>query len=145
MKMPRPIGVKTSSRQQNRSNPVAMKPNPPEWMPSDELIQMEAQLFPDGFTLRDEANAITALAFRNGPIEDRQVVGTLVEPRAEQDHGRGDEGDDDQRVRPGGKASQTKGDRPRKILSPDAVLQPHVLPAVGAIEQDHEQTHERSR
>ena len=47
-----------------------MKPNPPEWMPSDELIQMEAQLFPDGFTLRDEANAITAMAFRNGPIED---------------------------------------------------------------------------
>ena len=48
---------------------MAMKPNPPEWMPSDELIQMEAQLFPDGFTLRDEANAISALAFRNGPIE----------------------------------------------------------------------------
>ena len=27
-------------------------------------------LFPDGFTLRDEANAIVAYAFRNGPIED---------------------------------------------------------------------------
>ena len=26
--------------------------------------------FPDGFTLRDEANAIVAYAFRNGPIED---------------------------------------------------------------------------
>ena len=26
--------------------------------------------FPDGFTLRDEANAIVAFAFRNGPIED---------------------------------------------------------------------------
>jgi len=49
---------------------MAMKPNPPEWMPSNELIQMEAQVFPDGFTLRDEANAIVALAFRNGPIED---------------------------------------------------------------------------
>jgi len=49
---------------------MAMKPNPPEWMPSDELIEMEAQQFPDGFTLRDEANAIVAQAFRNGPIED---------------------------------------------------------------------------
>jgi len=33
-----------------------MKLNPPEWMPPDELIQMEAQQFPGGFTLRDEAN-----------------------------------------------------------------------------------------
>ena len=49
---------------------MAMKPNPPEWMPSDELISMEAQQFPGGFTLRDEANAIVAQAFRNGPIED---------------------------------------------------------------------------
>ena len=70
MRTPRPIGVKRSSRWQKRSSSVAMKPNPPEWRPSDELIQMEAQLFPDGFTLRDEANAIVAMAFRNGPIED---------------------------------------------------------------------------
>jgi len=28
------------------------------------------QFFPGGFTLRDEANAIVAWAFRNGPIED---------------------------------------------------------------------------
>ncbi|MFH1921230.1 MAG: hypothetical protein ABIP48_15290 [Planctomycetota bacterium] len=34
---------------------------------------MESQLFPDGFTLRDEANAIVAMAFRNGPIEDLHV------------------------------------------------------------------------
>ncbi len=27
------------------------------------------QTFPGGFTLRDEANAIVAFAFRNGPIE----------------------------------------------------------------------------
>jgi hypothetical protein len=47
-----------------------MKPTPPEWRRSDELTQLEAQLFPNGFTLRDEANAIVALAFRNGPIED---------------------------------------------------------------------------
>lgn len=26
--------------------------------------------FPNGFSLRDEANAIVALAFRNGPLED---------------------------------------------------------------------------
>ena len=26
--------------------------------------------FPEGFTLRDEANAIVAWAFRNGPLED---------------------------------------------------------------------------
>lgn len=28
------------------------------------------QSFPGGFTLRDEANAIVAYAFRNGPLED---------------------------------------------------------------------------
>jgi len=28
------------------------------------------QCFPGGFTLRDEANAIVAWAFRNGPLED---------------------------------------------------------------------------
>jgi hypothetical protein len=49
---------------------MAMKPNPSEWRPSDELIELEARVFPDGFTLRDEANAIVAMAFRNGPIED---------------------------------------------------------------------------
>ena len=26
--------------------------------------------FPDGFTIRDEANALVAWAFRNGPLED---------------------------------------------------------------------------
>jgi len=62
--------LETISRQHKRRNSVAMKPNVPEWRPSDELIQLEAQLFPDGFTLRDEANAIVALAFRNGPIEN---------------------------------------------------------------------------
>ena len=49
---------------------MAMKPNPPEWIPSDELIELEARVFPEGFTVRDEANAIVAMAFRNGPIED---------------------------------------------------------------------------
>jgi hypothetical protein len=29
-----------------------------------------AAAFPGGFTLRDEANALTAYAFRNGPLED---------------------------------------------------------------------------
>jgi len=32
--------------------------------------QAVEQYFPGGFTLRDEANAIVACAFRNGPIED---------------------------------------------------------------------------
>ncbi|SRR5581483_10658456 len=29
-----------------------------------------SQAFPDGFTLQDEANALTAYAFRNGLLED---------------------------------------------------------------------------
>jgi hypothetical protein len=33
----------------------------------DEMI---AQRFPNGFTTRDEANALTAYAFRNGALED---------------------------------------------------------------------------
>jgi hypothetical protein len=49
---------------------MAMKANTPEWRPSDELVQLEARVFPNGFTIRDEANAIVAMAFRNGPIED---------------------------------------------------------------------------
>jgi hypothetical protein len=32
--------------------------------------KMLAQAFPGGFTIRDEANALTAYAFRNGPLED---------------------------------------------------------------------------
>jgi hypothetical protein len=36
----------------------------------DAFRQAVEQVFPGGFTLRDEANAITAYAFRNGPLED---------------------------------------------------------------------------
>lgn len=36
----------------------------------DEPSQTNGTLFPDGFTLRDEANALVACAFRNGPIEN---------------------------------------------------------------------------
>jgi hypothetical protein len=32
--------------------------------------EYEEKFFPGGFTLRDEANAIVAWAFRNGPLED---------------------------------------------------------------------------
>jgi hypothetical protein len=35
-------------------------------IPESEL----AASYPGGFTLRDEANALTAYAFRNGPLED---------------------------------------------------------------------------
>lgn len=36
----------------------------------DEFHELLTERYPDGFTLRDEANAIVAYAFRNGPIED---------------------------------------------------------------------------
>lgn len=39
------------------------------WKSAD-LRMIEERLFPEGFSLRDEANAIVAMAFRNGPIED---------------------------------------------------------------------------
>ena len=32
--------------------------------------EYEEKYFPGGFTIRDEANAIVARAFRNGPLED---------------------------------------------------------------------------
>src|SRR5436309_12997002 len=32
--------------------------------------EIMAKRFPGGFTVRDEANAIVAFAFRNGPLED---------------------------------------------------------------------------
>src|SRR5262245_65338166 len=39
-----------------------------------DLAPLPAELsekhFPRGFTVRDEANALTAFAFRNGPLED---------------------------------------------------------------------------
>ena len=41
----------------------------PDWW-SEELDYLESKCFPNGFTLRDEANAIVAMAFRNGPLED---------------------------------------------------------------------------
>lgn len=38
---------------------------------SDEMIpDFVTSAFPGGFTMRDEANALTAHAFRNGPLED---------------------------------------------------------------------------
>jgi hypothetical protein len=40
----------------------------PELPPLPEEFLTEA--FPDGFTIRDEANALTAFAFRNGPLEN---------------------------------------------------------------------------
>lgn len=36
----------------------------------DAFSKAVEQFFPGGFTLRDEANAIVAYAFRNGPLED---------------------------------------------------------------------------
>lgn len=38
--------------------------------PAERLEELYPHLWPGGFTLRDEANAIVAWAFRNGPIED---------------------------------------------------------------------------
>jgi hypothetical protein len=40
------------------------------------------QRFPGGFTIRDEANAIVAWAFRNGPLEDLHDRITNVEMKA---------------------------------------------------------------
>jgi hypothetical protein len=44
----------------------------PSTIPDVDPIPVEEleAFFPGGFTLRDEANAITAYAFRNGPIEN---------------------------------------------------------------------------
>jgi hypothetical protein len=48
--------------------PQRKKPSIPD-VPAipDETL---ARTFPGGFTIRDEANALTAFAFRNGPIEN---------------------------------------------------------------------------
>jgi hypothetical protein len=42
-----------------------------------------AAAFPDGFTVRDEANALTAYAFRNGPLEELHAgrMSPLLEDR----------------------------------------------------------------
>jgi hypothetical protein len=45
-------------------------PDGPRQWKSRDLRELETRAFPDGFTLRDEANAIVAKAFRNGPLED---------------------------------------------------------------------------
>jgi hypothetical protein len=45
-------------------------PDGPRKWKSKDLRELEARAFPEGFTLRDEANAIVAKAFRNGPLED---------------------------------------------------------------------------
>lgn len=41
--------------------------SPPPPSVTEALLE---QIFPNGFTVRDEANALTAYAFRNGPLED---------------------------------------------------------------------------
>lgn len=43
----------------------------PNFGPVDPFEFLSA--FPDGFSLRDEANALTAYAFRNGPLERRHA------------------------------------------------------------------------
>ena len=43
-------------------------PKPPT--PPDEFVAMIESAFPGGFSVRDEANALVAIAFRNGPLED---------------------------------------------------------------------------
>jgi len=63
---------------------VAVKLSPPEWRPSDELIQMETQLFPDGFTLLNEANAIVAMAWGilgKTSVPSQAVTQTAPQPR----------------------------------------------------------------
>jgi hypothetical protein len=48
-----------------------MHENFPYGMPLFNWTQLELDAaFPGGFTIRDEANALTAYAFRNGPIEN---------------------------------------------------------------------------
>ena len=49
----------------NNTPPPSEFPKPPD--PFPEVI---ARAFPGGFTIRDEANALTAYAFRNGPLEN---------------------------------------------------------------------------
>ena len=44
------------------------KSNAPDFSKFDDPRIKEA--FPSGFTQRDEANALTAIAFRNGPLEN---------------------------------------------------------------------------
>jgi len=38
--------------------------------PEPSIEELYPDAFPGGFTLRDEANALVAWAFRNGPLED---------------------------------------------------------------------------
>ena len=43
-----------------------------DWLANqnEEMRETVAKRFPGGFSRRDEANALVAMAFRNGPIED---------------------------------------------------------------------------
>jgi hypothetical protein len=49
-----------------------MKPKPKRSISDVEPLPPEVleQVFPGGFTVRDEANALTAYSFRNGPLEN---------------------------------------------------------------------------
>jgi len=42
------------------------KPAPP----ADDAAELLKSAFPDGFSIRDEANSLVAYAIRNGPLED---------------------------------------------------------------------------
>lgn len=48
-----------------------MKPKPPSITDTPPIPEEQlTATYPGGFTVRDEANALTAYAFRNGPLED---------------------------------------------------------------------------
>jgi hypothetical protein len=53
-----------SMKKRKSKNEVDLSPLPAE---------LSEKHFPGGFTVRDEANALTAFAFRNGPLEDLHV------------------------------------------------------------------------
>lgn len=58
-------------RKPKKSRSPQPKPAPGQSLSQPHQLEvLYPHLFPGGFTLRDEANAIVAYAFRNGPIED---------------------------------------------------------------------------
>jgi hypothetical protein len=57
-------------KQRKQAQPNSGTPEQPARTLAKSVEELFPGIFPGGFTVRDEANAIVAFAFRNGPIED---------------------------------------------------------------------------
>ena len=95
-----------------------------------------AQYFPGGFTIRDEANALAAWAFRNGPLEDLHAgkhSALLDDPELSRITDEENASADDLRLPTTGRAPGTQDQRSDAVRAADQIVRLSFLSSLGAL------------